>query len=360
MRKSKSMRMASGLLVVTMLSTCMISGTFARYTTTANASDTARVAKWGVTATVSGSLFGSYYTAHTGTTDDDKMSIVSTDSVAAFNGTDDIVAPGTKSNQGLVLHMAGQPEVATTVNIDVDTTEDSDYSDIWLAKGKYGVMVNVKAETNKKNVVGKYTKSATGETYTEVTDASTYSDSENYYDLIDVVDLSSGSPSSPVNGVERFRDNKYYPVVWSVTNGAGTSYYNGVSKLAEGLTADRAAALNATYMANENLGAVTNSTITVGWEWGIGSEVTGTKLQSYAVAADNGADTILGNLMDYTDDNELTDGGFQVVQITDSAVTGATAVENGTGSIQVVKVGTSEIAHLTVGFNARLTVTQVD
>lgn len=54
MRKSKSMRMASGLLVVTMLSTCMISGTFARYTTQDNASDTARVAKWGVTAVVSG------------------------------------------------------------------------------------------------------------------------------------------------------------------------------------------------------------------------------------------------------------------------------------------------------------------
>ena len=58
MKKNKMMRTASGLLVATLLTTSMISGTFAKYTTQDEASDSARVAKWGVTALATGSLFG--------------------------------------------------------------------------------------------------------------------------------------------------------------------------------------------------------------------------------------------------------------------------------------------------------------
>lgn len=47
MRKNKMMRLASVLLVMTMLTTCAISGTFAKYTTQATGTDTARVAYWG-------------------------------------------------------------------------------------------------------------------------------------------------------------------------------------------------------------------------------------------------------------------------------------------------------------------------
>ncbi len=50
MKKNKMMRIASILLVAALLSTCAISGTFAKYTTTSDASDTARVAYWGFTA----------------------------------------------------------------------------------------------------------------------------------------------------------------------------------------------------------------------------------------------------------------------------------------------------------------------
>lgn len=46
MKKNMIMRFASLLLVVTLLSTCAISGTFAKYTSSATGSDTATVAKW--------------------------------------------------------------------------------------------------------------------------------------------------------------------------------------------------------------------------------------------------------------------------------------------------------------------------
>ena len=48
MKKNKMMRIASVLLVAVLLSTCVISGTFAKYTSSANGTDTATVAKWDV------------------------------------------------------------------------------------------------------------------------------------------------------------------------------------------------------------------------------------------------------------------------------------------------------------------------
>ena len=47
MKKNVMMRAASALLVAVLLTTCVISGTFAKYTTSATASDSARVAYWG-------------------------------------------------------------------------------------------------------------------------------------------------------------------------------------------------------------------------------------------------------------------------------------------------------------------------
>ena len=47
-RKNYAMRISSILLILTMTSLCMVSGTFAKYTVTTNASDTAKVAKFAV------------------------------------------------------------------------------------------------------------------------------------------------------------------------------------------------------------------------------------------------------------------------------------------------------------------------
>jgi len=54
MRKNRMMRLASALLILTMVTTCAISGTFAKYVTEAKTTDTARVAKWGVKVDVTG------------------------------------------------------------------------------------------------------------------------------------------------------------------------------------------------------------------------------------------------------------------------------------------------------------------
>ncbi len=57
MKKNKMLRMASALLVLTLLTTCIIGGTFAKYTTSGTATDTARVAKWGVKVECTGNAF---------------------------------------------------------------------------------------------------------------------------------------------------------------------------------------------------------------------------------------------------------------------------------------------------------------
>ena len=48
MKKNKTMRLASILLILTLLTTSVISGTFAKYTSSATATDTATVAKWSI------------------------------------------------------------------------------------------------------------------------------------------------------------------------------------------------------------------------------------------------------------------------------------------------------------------------
>lgn len=48
MKKNRMMRLASVLLVCVLLTTSVISGTFAKYISTASGSDTARVAKWDI------------------------------------------------------------------------------------------------------------------------------------------------------------------------------------------------------------------------------------------------------------------------------------------------------------------------
>ncbi len=48
MKKNKTMRIASVVMVAALLSTCAISGTFAKYTSASTGSDNARVARWDI------------------------------------------------------------------------------------------------------------------------------------------------------------------------------------------------------------------------------------------------------------------------------------------------------------------------
>ena len=48
MKKNRFIKLASGLLVLCLMTTCVIGATLAKYTTANNKQDSARVAKWGV------------------------------------------------------------------------------------------------------------------------------------------------------------------------------------------------------------------------------------------------------------------------------------------------------------------------
>ena len=110
MKKNRMMRLASILLVCVLLSTSVISGTFAKYVTTDSASDTARVAKWGVEVTATGST--AFATKYNDAADENGTKVVS-------SGEAKVVAPGT--NGALAsISIKGTPEVM--VDVDVNAT----------------------------------------------------------------------------------------------------------------------------------------------------------------------------------------------------------------------------------------------
>lgn len=138
MKKNRMMRLASSLLVLTLLTTCVISGTFAKYTTQAGGSDTARVAKWGVEVSSTGMLFAEEYdeksadnSAHT------EKNTITVQSINATTGKDSVVAPGTQNTTGLTFSITGKPEVAVKLAVVVTDSDTDSAKDIFLAQGTY-------------------------------------------------------------------------------------------------------------------------------------------------------------------------------------------------------------------------------
>ena len=133
MKKNRMMRLASGLLVAVLVTTSMISGTFAKYTTQDSASDIARVAKWGVELQVVGNLYGDSYG------EDDKI-VLDTDStitVQSKEASDDVVAPGTENKEGFNVALKGIPEV------DGEIVTEMAIQNVFLKGGTYGVMIEI-------------------------------------------------------------------------------------------------------------------------------------------------------------------------------------------------------------------------
>ena len=108
MKKNKMMRLASLLLVAVLLTTSIIGGTFAKYVTTAEGSDSARVATWGFKAEDSEiALTDLFETAY------DKN----------VQGAADVIAPGTTNSAPFAFKFEGQeaaPEVAYTFVVSTD------------------------------------------------------------------------------------------------------------------------------------------------------------------------------------------------------------------------------------------------
>ena len=123
MKKNRMMRLASVLLVCVLLTTSVISGTFAKYVTSADGEDSARVAKWGVTVGVTGSkLFENQYE--------------NTPNGVSVNSLDekDVVAPGTSSDEStaMTFEVKGQPEVKVNIDFKLENVED-----VFLSAGTY-------------------------------------------------------------------------------------------------------------------------------------------------------------------------------------------------------------------------------
>lgn len=115
-KNRKTVALMSILLVLTLISACLMTGTLARYVTSGTGVDTARVARWGVVveaSSITDESFRTEYTAEDGN----------------FNGTlsvkssndERVIAPGTKGTISNIS-ISGVPEVASRVSVVIDDT----------------------------------------------------------------------------------------------------------------------------------------------------------------------------------------------------------------------------------------------
>ncbi|MBQ8474373.1 MAG: hypothetical protein IJ499_01770 [Clostridia bacterium] len=288
MKKNKMMRLASVLLVAVLMTTSVISGTFAKYTTADDADDTARVAKWGVTVTATGSLYGKKYAKAT----DNKITASTAEETVSVWGkqaaNNKVVAPGTKSDEGFHFDINGNPEVDTLVTMSIE------HENIFLAEGKYGVMIAV-PDVSQDNFIANHYYTKNGNNYTLV-ETWPATEPATWYELHDAAEVSNAAG--------------YWPVVYTMT---GDTNFNTGSVDADSLksiayaiadritapaapapTPDPADISHFTYTnitqaveQNENLATKLNlGNIGLAWEWEFDS-----------ANSNHGADTILGNLM---------------------------------------------------------------
>lgn len=104
-RSSMMIRLVAVLAVVMMFTMCFVGGTFAKYVTSGSGSDSATVAKWGVTVTGTANMFEKEYAK------DDVSFTLAANTVVS---TGDVVAPGTSGSMAKFT-ITGTPEVAVNV-----------------------------------------------------------------------------------------------------------------------------------------------------------------------------------------------------------------------------------------------------
>ena len=180
MKKNIFMRLACVVLVLTLLSTCVISGTFAKYVTSDTASDAAHVAKFGVKVEIEGDdMFETQYT-----TDDTKVASTIEYSVKS-SGTDKVVAPGTNSAEdgdAVKFSISGTPEVAINVDIEMKNLKD-----VYLGDGTYTDWTKADVDNDDVNY--------------DDDDNETYTLTEDYYPIVWTLKVDdAGNPSVVANG----------------------------------------------------------------------------------------------------------------------------------------------------------------
>jgi len=114
MKKNMFMRLAMALVLLVLVTTSAVGGTYAKYVTNDTAKDKARVAKFGVVVEAEGleNLFVDEYAK-----DDASFSLDANTVV----GNEDVFAPGTAGNIA-GISVTGQPEVAVRVTYNATAT----------------------------------------------------------------------------------------------------------------------------------------------------------------------------------------------------------------------------------------------
>ena len=120
----KVLGLVSIVLMFTLVSACLMSGTLAKYVTESTGTDTARVAKWDINTNFTFELFKNSYA-----TDDSNYESSIAFSVTGENG-DLVIAPGTSGSYDFSI-TGGAPEVAYEIEIAIVAA----YNDAWAATG---------------------------------------------------------------------------------------------------------------------------------------------------------------------------------------------------------------------------------
>lgn len=105
-KKNRTLRAAVLMLALVLITSCFVGGTFAKYVTSGDAGDNARVAKWGVSITAhdTGDVFAKEYDA-----------IAGQDNTVIAGGEYKVIAPGTKKDNAALVTLSGKPEVSVQV-----------------------------------------------------------------------------------------------------------------------------------------------------------------------------------------------------------------------------------------------------
>ena len=113
MKKNIAMRVAAFLFILTMITTCAFATTFAKYITDGSATDSARVAKWGVTVSMTGMNQTEYEISGEGIGSQDAQISATTD--------EKNIAPGSEIRFA-TIDLKGTPEVAVSVTFEATLT----------------------------------------------------------------------------------------------------------------------------------------------------------------------------------------------------------------------------------------------
>ena len=134
MKNNRITRLAILVLALTMITLMIVSGTFAKYTSTATGSDTATVAKWsikvgtgdgveiaGSSSTVSFDLF-STIKDEDGNSEDDVAGKASNIAVGSTAATAKIIAPGTSGSFDLIVKNESEVNATYSITFNSDNT----------------------------------------------------------------------------------------------------------------------------------------------------------------------------------------------------------------------------------------------